>query len=143
MQFNCSRPPFDDVNVRKAVAYAIDTEGIVKNILNDIGVAAQGRPYSPVMMYSSEDLPLYSQDVDKARSILATAGWEDKNDNGVMEKNGKELEIDLVFSPSWRQQKIAEAYQAQLAEAGFKVNVKQMEGDAVEQLEKYHSLILH
>ena len=137
MQFNCSRPPFDDVNVRKAVAYAIDTEGIVKNILNDIGVAAQGRPYSPVMMYSSEDIPLYSQDVDKARNILATAGWEDKDDNRVMKKNGKELEIDLVFSPSWspRQQKIAEACQAQLAEAGFKVNVKQMEGAAVEQLE--------
>lgn len=137
MQFNCARPPFDDVNVRRALAYAIDTEGIVENILNGIGVPARGRPYSPVMMYSSEDLPLYSQDVSEARRILADAGWEDSAGNGVFQKDGKELAIDLILSPSWspRQQKMAEACQAQLAEAGFKVNVKQMEGAAVEQLE--------
>lgn len=137
MQFNCARFPFDDVNVRRALAYAIDTEGIVKNILNGIGVAAQGRPYSPVMMYSCKELPLYSQDIGKAKSILAAAGWEDGDGNGVLEKDGKELAIDLVLSPSWspRQQKMAEACQAQLSEAGFKVNVKQMEGAAVEQLE--------
>lgn len=138
MQFNCARPPFDDVNVRKAVAYSIDTEGIVKNILNNIGVAAKGRPYSPVMMYSSKDLPLYSQDLDKAKSILADAGWKDKDGDGILEKDGKQLKIDLVLSPSWsaRQQKIAEACQAQLTKAGFAVNVKQMEGAAMEQLEK-------
>lgn len=138
MQFNCARPPFDDVNVRKAVAYSIDTEGIVKNILNNIGVAAKGRPYSPVMMYSSKDLPLYSQDLDKAKSILADAGWKDKDGDGILEKDGKQLKIDLVLSPSWsaRQQKIAEACQAQLTKAGFAVNVKQVEGAAMEQLEK-------
>lgn len=138
MQFNCARPPFDDVNVRRALAYAIDTEGIVKNILNDIGVAARGRPYSPVMMYSSEDLPLYSQDLNEARRILAAAGWEDKKSNGILEKDGKELAVDLLLSPSWspRQQKVVEACQAQLAEAGFKVNIKQVEGAASTQLEK-------
>ncbi len=138
MQFNTARAPFDDVNMRKAVAYSIDTEGIVKNILNNIGVAAQGRPYSPVMMYSSKDLPLYSQDVDKAKSILADAGWKDSDGDGVLEKDGKQLNMDLVLSASWgaRQQKIAEAAQAQLAKAGFAVNVKQVEGAAMEQLEK-------
>lgn len=138
MQFNCARAPFDDVNVRKAVAYAIDTEGIVKNILNNIGVAAKGRPYSPVMMYSSKELPLYSQDLNKARSLLAASGWKDQDGDGVLEKDGKQLQIDLVLTPFWsaRQQQIAEACQAQLTKAGFSVNVKQMEGAAVERLEK-------
>lgn len=138
LQFNCARTPFDDINVRKAVAYSIDTEGIVKNILNNIGVAARGRPYSPVMMYSCKELPLYSQDIDKARSLLAAAGWKDQDGDGILERYGKPLEVDLLLSPSWsaRQQKIAEACQAQLAKAGFSVNVKQMESAAVERLEK-------
>jgi peptide/nickel transport system substrate-binding protein len=137
LQFNCARAPFDDVKVRKAVAYSIDTESIVKNILNHIGTAAQGRPYAPVMMYSSKDLPLYSRDLDKAKSLLAAAGWKDQNGDGILEKNGRPLEIELLLSPSWnaRQQKIAEACQAQLAAAGFAVKVQQMESAAVERLE--------
>jgi peptide/nickel transport system substrate-binding protein len=136
MQFNCARAPFDDVRVRRALAYAIDTEGIVKNILYGIGVAAQGRPYSPVMMYSAKDLPLYSWDVEKAKNILTEAGWEDRDGNGIMDKEGKELAVDLIFSPTWgpREQKMAEACQAQLAEAGFKLNIKVMEGAAKEHL---------
>ncbi|MDD3268522.1 MAG: ABC transporter substrate-binding protein [Syntrophomonadaceae bacterium] len=138
LQFNCARAPFDDVNVRKAAAYAIDTQGIVKSILNNIGIAAQGRPYSPSMMYSSKDLPLYSQDFNKAKACLAAAGWEDRNGDGICEKNDQTLQVDLILTPSWsaRQQKIAEACQAQLNKAGFAVNVKQMETAAVGQLEK-------
>lgn len=138
LQFNCKRAPFDDVNVRKAVAYAIDTEGIVENLLNNIGTAAQGRPYSPVMMYSSKDLELYSQNLDKARASLAVAGWKDLNGDGVCEKNGKDLQVDILLSPSWspRQHIIAQACQNQLNEAGFNVNLKQLERAAIAQKEK-------
>ncbi|WP_347488880.1 ABC transporter substrate-binding protein [Desulfoscipio sp. XC116] len=138
MQFNCTKAPFDDLHVRKAVAYAIDTEGIVKNILQGIGEAARGRPYAPVMMYSSPDLPLYSQDLEQAKKLLAEAGWQDSNNDGVVEKDGQPLTIDLVLTPSWgsRQQKIAEACQAQLAQAGFNARVNQLEGAAAEQAER-------
>lgn len=138
LHLNCSRPPFDDVNVRKALAYAIDTEGIVKNILNNIGTAAQGRPYSPIMMYSSKDLDLYSQDLDKSKSYLASAGWKDLNGDGICEKDGKILKVDLLLPPSWspRQGIIAEACQNQLKQAGFTVNLKPMENGAISQKEK-------
>lgn len=138
LQFNTAKAPFNDVNVRKAVAYAIDTEGIVKNILYNIGIPAQGRSYSPVMMYSDKDLPLYSQDLDKAKAALASSGWVDKDGDGICEKNGQKLEVNLILSSSWspRQQKIAEACQAQLGKAGFQVNLKQMETAAIGQMEK-------
>lgn len=138
LQFNCARAPFDDVNVRKAVANAIDTEGIVSSILNNVGVAAQGRPYSPVMMYSYEDLPLYSQNKDEAKSLLAESGWTDKDNNGILEKDGKELNVSLLVGQSWgpRELKIVQACQAQLEEVGFKVDVKQLESAALTELEK-------
>ena len=138
LQFNCAKAPFDDLNVRKAVANAIDTEGIVRNILNNIGVAAQGRLYSPTMMYSCKDLQLYSQNKENAKSLLAASGWKDENGDGVLEKAGKQLQVSMLVGQSWspRERRIAEACQAQLAEVGFAVEIKQLESAALNSLEK-------
>ncbi len=138
LQFNCDYEPFNDVNVRKAVANAIDTGGIVKNILDNVGVAAQGRPYSPVMMYSSNDLQLYSQDREKAKSLLAASGWKDENGDGIVEKDGKPLQVTMLVGQSWisRELRIAEACQAQLKEIGMAVELKQLESAAMRALEK-------
>ncbi|MCR4419017.1 MAG: ABC transporter substrate-binding protein [Clostridia bacterium] len=137
LHFNCKREPFSEVNLRRAVAYAIDTESIVKNVLDGIGVAASGRPYSPVMLYSAPDLPLYRPDLEKAKQLLAAAGYRDSDGDGVAEKDGKKLKIDLLVAPSWsaRELKEAEAVQAQLARAGFAVEVKQLESAALTRLE--------
>lgn len=137
LQFNCARPPFDDLRVRKAVAYAIDTESIVNNVLDGVNVAARGRAYSPAMMYSAKDLPLYSADTGKARELLNAAGFKDEDGDGIVEKNGQPLKIDILVS-SWtsRQQREAEACQAQLAKAGIKAEIKPLESAAMEQLEK-------
>jgi len=136
LQFNCARPPFDDVKVRKAVAYAIDSESIVKNILDGIGVAARGRAYSPVMMYSDGNLPLYTADSNKSKELLAAAGFKDTDGDGIVEKNGQPLKIDILISTwSSRQQREAEACQAQLAQAGIKADIQVLETAAMEQLE--------
>lgn len=137
LQFNCAKAPFDDVNVRKAVANAIDTEGIVDNILNNIGVAAKGRPFSPAMMYSSEDLSLYSQDQEKAKSLLAESGWKDDDNDGILEKDGEKLTVSLLVGQFWsaRELKIVQACQAQLEEVGFDVEIKQLESAALSDLE--------
>jgi peptide/nickel transport system substrate-binding protein len=138
LQFNCARAPFDDLNVRKAMANAIDTEGIVENILDNIGLAAQGRLYSPVMMYSSQDLDLYSQNQENAQSLLAASGWTDENGDGILEKDGEQLHVTMLVGQSWspREQRIAEACQAQLGEVGFDVEIKQLETAALSALEK-------
>jgi len=136
LQFNCARAPFDDKNVRKAVGYAIDSDSIVKNILNGIGVAARGRAYSPVMMYSDDNLPLFTADINKSKELLTAAGFRDSDGDGIVEKNGQPLEMDMLISTwSSRQQRVAEACQGQLAQAGIKANIKVMETAAMEQLE--------
>ncbi len=138
LQFNCAKAPFDDLNIRKAVANAIDTEGMVQNILDNVGVAAQGRLYSPVMAYSRPDLQLYSQNQEKAKSLLLASGWKDDNADGILEKDGKELQVSMLVGQSWspREKRIAEACQAQLGEVGFAVEIKQLETAALSSLEK-------
>jgi len=136
LQFNCARTPFNDVKVRKAVAYAIDSESIVKNILDGIGIAARGRAYSPVMMYCDDNLPLFATDSNKSKELLAEAGFKDTDGDGIVEKNGQPLEIDALISTwSSRQQREAEACQAQLAQAGIKADIKVLETAAMDQLE--------
>lgn len=138
LQFNTKKAPFDDVNVRRAVAHAIDTESIVANTLDGIGLAAQGRAYSPVMMYCSDELDLYTLDQDAARACLAEAGWEDVDNDGIMEKDGEELEISILVSQSWspRESKIVQACQYQLSEVGFKVTINQVESAAASEIKK-------
>jgi len=58
LQFNCERPPFDDIRLRQAVAAAIDTEQLTAEILEGVGQPARGRPFAPIMAYSNPDLDL-------------------------------------------------------------------------------------
>jgi peptide/nickel transport system substrate-binding protein len=39
LKFNCKGEPFNDPDVRRAVAYALDTEKMVKTVLDDVGIA--------------------------------------------------------------------------------------------------------
>ena len=140
IQFNTARAPFDDQKVRQAVAWAVDTEAIVDNILDGIGIAARGRAYSPCMMYCApdEELTLYSQDIEKAKACLEESGWTDEDGNGIREKDGKELSINIMVGQSWspREIKIAQVCQSQLEQVDFKVQIDQLEGAAFSERNK-------
>lgn len=69
-------PPFDDVRVRQAMNYAIDKQSIIDNLL-----LGQGEPLpsmvGPMYRGYDEELDPYPYDPDKARSLLADAGYPD------------------------------------------------------------------
>lgn len=138
LQFNTKKSPFDDVRVRRAVAYAIDTEEMSETILEGIGIAARGRPYSPVMLYSNPDLALYQQDTAKSRQLLEEAGWTLSGTDTIRKKDGQELKVSILVGRGvWaaRQIQMAEATQAYLADVGIGVEVKALEEGALNQLE--------
>ena len=41
--------------------------------------------------------PAYTFDPEKAKELMANAGWTDSNDNGTVDKNGVELKFDLLY----------------------------------------------
>ncbi len=131
MQFNTKKAPLDDVNVRRAIALAVDSEKIVKELLAGIDVPAMGRPLSPVMKYSNPALKTMP-DPKKAGELLAQSGWRDTNGDGVVEKNGRPLELTALLSPWSPRQKIeAEAIQGQLKSVGIGMKVQVMELGAI------------
>lgn len=125
---NTDNAPADDViiyqneNVRKAIAYAIDREAVAKS-LNDGSVAAEGIiPFklasNPVTGADFRDDAgkIVSYDVDQAKQFYATA---------CEELGKKELSIDLLYGTNEGDSviKAAEQIAYYLEEVGFKVNL--------------------
>ncbi|MBC7107708.1 MAG: ABC transporter substrate-binding protein [Methanomassiliicoccales archaeon] len=124
---NASVSPFTDLRVRKAVAYGIDTEKIVNDLLDGIGMAAKGRPYSPVMLYSDPSLPLYEYNVTKAKSLLMEAGYT-LGEDGYFYKNGSKLSTTILMTSEdpWapRFTLMSQAIASMLRDIGMDVTVE-------------------
>ncbi len=74
--FNMAEPPFDDVRVREAVRYAVDVDEILAGAYNNVPERANAMIAEGVMGYW-EDAPEYQVDLEKARELLAEAGYPD------------------------------------------------------------------
>jgi peptide/nickel transport system substrate-binding protein len=69
-------PPFDNLDVRLALKYAIDREASVKMVLNGHGSLGNDHPISPILPFHDASLEQRVYDPDKARFHLKKAGLE-------------------------------------------------------------------
>jgi peptide/nickel transport system substrate-binding protein len=116
--FNNAKPPFNDVNLRKAVSYAINRQEILDKVFRGHGILASGPlpPNSPYWNPETEGKTVY--DPDEAVRYLKKAG----------KANGFEFEM-LVTAASWFPPQ-AEIVQEQLSKVGIKAQVTPMEKGA-------------
>ena len=117
---NTEKAPLDDLNVRKALIHAIDRQEIVDVINYGQGLPAHGPLASKTFAYNKAIEGLYPYDQDKAKSLLEESGWTPGSD-GIREKGGKKLELDLLTITSSAQH---EFIQAKLKDIGVRVNIK-------------------
>jgi peptide/nickel transport system substrate-binding protein len=82
--FNTQKAPFDDVNLRKAVSYAVDKEALARLIGGEFAQVSGGIPMPESMFYlnpeawkkaSYSDIEDYSFDLEKARAALAQSAY--------------------------------------------------------------------
>jgi peptide/nickel transport system substrate-binding protein len=98
--------PLDDVNFRKALAYAIDTNDIVQNDYTGIVKAADPSGLLPIWdKYVDKDMVKkygWSYNPDTAKKILASAGYKDVNgDKFVEDKDGKPIKLTVTCPSGW------------------------------------------
>ncbi len=128
---NCQKGPTADVLVRRAFNYAVDRKAICKNILKGMGTPN----ISPLSPYTNGYVKVdvtYDYDPKKAKELLEKAGWKDTDGDGIVDKDGKPLELELR-TPHGRylmDYKIAEAVQAYLEKIGVKVKLRTMDWGA-------------
>jgi ABC-type transport system substrate-binding protein len=109
---NVTTPPFDKVEVRKAVNMAINKDRIVQ-IINGRAVPAT-QPLPPSMPGYTAGYAGYAYDVEGAKALLAEAGVADG------------FETDLYVMNTDPNPRIAQAIQQDLAAIGIKANIQSL-----------------
>jgi peptide/nickel transport system substrate-binding protein len=131
MEMNVNKAPFDDVNVRQAMNYAIDKDLIIEAIYGGKAVALAG-PLSPYNNYADKALQPYPFDTAKALELLAAAGWTDSNADGMLDKNGATFSFTIDTEEFARS--ISEAVAGQLRAIGIDASVRIWEYSVVKPL---------
>lgn len=112
--FNLRKAPFDNLKVRQAIAYAIDQQPIVDTVFQGAAFPANSIIGPKIFAHSDKGIK-YQQDLEKAKILLAEAGYKD----------GFKTEIWINDNPTRRD--IAVILQDQLKQIGIDAEVKTLE----------------
>jgi peptide/nickel transport system substrate-binding protein len=118
LAFNTAKKPLNDVNVRKAIAMAIDKKFISKALHGGFSQPADG-PIVASSPFAIPDLITYPLDLKKAAEMLDAAGYK-AGANGERFK----LTIDYLPGQDEQQKNVAEYIRAQLKKVGVMVDVR-------------------
>lgn len=89
--------PFADKRVRQAMTMLIDRQRMVKDIYRGYATVASG-PFSPLGPQSDKSVEPWPYDPQRAKALLADAGFVDRNNDGVLEgPDGKPLRFTLLY----------------------------------------------
>lgn len=128
--WNERRPMFADARVRRALTMAIDRRQIVDALLFGYGEVGRSSVTPAHWSYDTTDVrTLIPYDTAGARRLLAEAGWQDRDGDGVLEDAaGRPFRFTLKTNEGNQVRKdAAEMVQAQLGRIGVKVDTRLVE----------------
>jgi peptide/nickel transport system substrate-binding protein len=125
--FNLQREIFKDLRVRQALALALDKREIIDGVLLGYGRSATG-PFPPSSWAFDPAVPELSFDPERAKALLAEAGWRDTDGDGFLDKDGKPFSFSVITNQGNKMRELtALILQAHLARIGIKVDVRVLE----------------
>lgn len=117
---NHTVPGLEDVNVRRALAHAINRPGIIKDILEGKGELMHSH-MPPASWAFTPDVPKYDYDPKKAVELLEKAGYT-RGPDGIFQKGGKRLSFELLTnSGNTTRESVALLMQKNLKDVGIEV----------------------
>ena len=133
VMWNVRRPVLHDSVVRRAMSLAIDRGRIVDDLLGGFGEPAASY-LPPVLWNHHHGLAPDPWRPDSARTLLSAAGWQDSDGDGVRERAGAPLRLELLYRGGDAQGDNAAAIVRQnLRDVGVAVELRAMElGTALE-----------
>jgi len=126
LTFNLKVPLFQDKKVRQAIYYAIDKQSIIKGVQYGMGRPCYG-PIPPESWAFNPNIKKYPYDPARARQLLAEAGWNDSDGNGILNKDGEPFQFTMLCMQNEAVQQIVTIVQQHLKDVGIDMKIKVVE----------------
>ncbi len=121
-----------NLEIRQAIAYAIDRELVAEVALN--GFATPCYSENDKMPWNNPSV-MIETDVDYAKKLLTSAGWLDSDEDGIVEKDGVVAAFTVLYpSGDSVRQAVAMAVAEQVKQIGIQITV---EGTSWDDLSKH------
>lgn len=125
--YNLQDWKFQDRRVRQALTTAINRESIVQGVLLGLGAVAH-TPYKPDTFWYNPEVKKFPYDPEKAKKMLAEAGWADADGDGILDKDGKPFEFTIITNHGNDVRKnAATIIQKDLKQIGINVKIRVIE----------------
>ncbi len=124
LTLNCSQPPLNDVRVRQAIAYAVDREGLIRDLL--LGQGKIAHSILPEESWAYHAGQKYSFDPATAKKLLDEAGLKDPDGDGPQLRFAKPV-IFKVSGSSVSAKNYAGVIQNYLKDVGVPASIETAE----------------
>ncbi len=128
LTFNTSQAPLDDVRVRQAIAYAVDRESIIRDLL--LGQGKLAHSILPEESWAYNAGQKYSYDPSQAKKLLDEAGFRDPDGDGPQMRFSRPL-VYKASASSVSARQYAGVIQNYLKEVGIPVSIETAESNTL------------
>ena len=122
--FNVERPPLNNVKVRQAIAYSIDRESIVRDLM--LGQARVANSILPESSWAYDPGQKYTYDPARAKQLLDEAGFRDPDGDGPRMRFDKPISFKITSGNAATSQ-FANVIQNSLKGVGVPVQIETLE----------------
>lgn len=129
--WNNAYPIFSDRRVRKAMSHLTNRESMVQNLLFGLAETVEG-PIHPFRPEYNPNLTAYDFDPDRGLALLEEAGWQDTDNDGVLDKIIDDEKVDfkfefLVNSGNQLRKDVALTLQSELQDIGVVCEIRELD----------------
>ncbi len=127
MGYNLRHPLFGDKRIRQAMTAAINKDELIQGVLFGMGQKAHG-PIVPGRWAYNPNVKDIAYNPQHASELLAQAGWKEKNNDGILVKDGKPFQFTILTNQGNQQRLMtAQIIQQRLRQVGIDVKIRVVE----------------
>ncbi len=128
--WNNRHPFLNDKRVRRAMAMCIPIASVVNDLYHGTARAMSG-PFTPDQWAYNPQVPVIRQDLAAAKQLFATAGWIDRDGDGILDRDGRKFSFSMIImAGSATGTQVVQMIQSELRKAGVDMRIETMEGNA-------------
>lgn len=131
LAFNMRNPPLDDIRVRKALTFLLNREQLIEKLFYN--EYEPQNSYYAGSLYENPDNPKNEYDPEQALLLLADAGWDSRDSQGRLVRNGQPLAVEVLYA-SKASEPFMTVYQEDLRKVGIGLNLRLVTPETMFQL---------